>query len=128
MTVTVINPVGNFETWPKKLLDEVSTGNFSDVIGDLLFENDQIKLWEIILEPGERIPFRYHFNNFSCTYFSAGLLVVRFINGEVILKRFNKGDHFFFEYKSAVVCDAKNMGESTIKIALVEEKTPMHIE
>lgn len=128
MTVTVINSVGNFETWSEKLLGEVSKGNFSDVIGKLLFENDQIKLWEIVLEPGERLPFRYHFNNFSCTYFTEGLLVVRNINGQVILKRFNKGDHYFVQYKSVIVSDTENIGENTVKIAIVEEKTPLNIE
>jgi len=122
MTVTEINPVGNFETWSQKMMSEVAKGRFSDEIGQLLFENEEIRLWEIVLEPGERKPFRYHFNNFSCTYFTDGLLVVRNINGKVILKRFDKGNHYFFEYQSVIVSDVENIGENAVKIALVEEK------
>lgn len=122
---------GGFDAWNEAKLNEIREGEFSEAIGEALYENAEIRLWKIQLEPSERIPFRRHRNNYSCTIFSEGLLVSRNINGKVILLRLSKGDTFYQECKSdEMIHDLENIGESTVKVAVIEEKAnePLEIE
>jgi len=123
MNLTEIIPIGDFDSWDKTKLDEIKKEQFSEAIGTSLFENEEIKLSEIILEPRKRIPFRRHKNNYSCTSFTDGLLISRNINGQVGLIRLKKGDNIFWECKdNEMIHDLENVGEETVKIAVVEEK------
>ncbi|MDB4291884.1 hypothetical protein N9954_00640 [Maribacter sp.] len=129
MILTEINPKGKFDTWDEAKLNEVKSGGFSQAIGDVLYENEEIRLWEILLKPAERIPFRSHRNNYSCTSFTDGLLVSRNIDGQIVLVRIKKGGTLFWESKGGeVVHDLENVGETTVKIAIVEEKLKMSCE
>lgn len=123
MIWTEINEEGNFDTWDKAKLKEAKDGNYSDAVGEILFENERIKLWEIILAPTERLPFRRHRNNYSCTCFTEGVGLLRNVNGKISLLRFERGDHYYVECKNEeIIQDLENVGENTIKIAVVEEK------
>ncbi len=129
MKATELIAEGGYDSWDEAKLNEIKKGEFSEAIGEALYENAEIKLWEIQLRPSERIPFRRHRNNYSCTSFSDGLLVSRNINGKVVLLRLSKGDHFYWECKSdEMVHDLENVGESTIKVTVLEEKVREHCE
>jgi len=124
MTIAELNPKGNFDPWDESKLKEIRKGNFSEVIGKALFENDEIILWEIVLEPHERLPFRRHKNNFSCTSFTDVLALVRNVNGLISLIKMDKGDHYYAECTNQErIQDIENIGENVIKVAVVEEKT-----
>lgn len=123
MIWTEINPEGNFNSWDKAKLKEVKEGNYSDSVGEFLYENREIILWEINLAPFQRLPFRRHSNNYSCTCFTNGLAVLRNVNGKISLARMEKGDHYYVEcIEEEIIQDIENVGESAIKIAIVEEK------
>jgi len=122
MTFTELNQKGDFDSWDKTKLAEIRDGKFSDTIGKLLYENKEIKVWEIVLRPTERLPFRRHKNSYSCTSFTDGLLVSRNINGQAELIRSNNGDSFFWDCTDKeMVHDLENVGENTVKIIIVEE-------
>lgn len=120
---------GGFDAWNEAKLNEIRKGKFSEAIGEALYENAEIRLWKIQLKPSERIPFRRHRNNYSCTIFSEGLLVSRNINGKVILLRLSKGDTFYQECISdEMIHDLENIGESTVKVTVIEEKVNASLE
>ncbi|MFS4494069.1 hypothetical protein [Maribacter sp. 2308TA10-17] len=122
MTITEINPIGNFDSWDEARLKEIKDEKFSLDIGKILFENKELKLWQIELKPFERLPFRHHKNNYSCISFTDGLALSRNINGQIILLRLQKGDHFYRECAEIeMITDFENVGEDPIKIAIVEE-------
>lgn len=81
MTFTEINPGGSVESWDTSKLKEIERGVCSDAVGEALFENEEIILWDIVLKPSERLPFRRHKNNNSCTCFTDGMVLVRNVNG-----------------------------------------------
>lgn len=123
MIWTEINAEGNFDTWDKSTLNEIKDENYSDAVGDILYENNTIILWEIVLAPKQRLPFRVHRNNYSCTSFTDGLALLRNVNGKISLLRLKKGGHYYVECKDQeIIQDLENVGENTIKIAVVEEK------
>lgn len=126
MAITEINSIGNFDTWDEVRLKEIKKGNFSKAIGKKLYENEDFVLWGIDLKPFERCSFRIHVNNYSCTAFSHGLALSRNVNGQIVLMRFKKGQHFYLECAgNEMITDFENVGEDTLKIAIVEEKVKL---
>jgi len=129
MTRTEINPIGNFDTWDEARLKEIQENKFSEKIGNLLFENKELKLWQIELKPFERLPFRLHHHNYSCISLSDGLALSRNTNGQIILLRIQKGKHFYKECAhDEMITDFENVGEDPIKIAIVEELVEFSFE
>jgi len=124
MIYTELNKKGNFDSWDKTKLAEIKNGKFNNTIGKLLYENDEVIAWKIELQPSERLPFRRHTNNYSCKSLTDGLLVSRNINGSATLLRFNKGDSFFWDCtKNEMIHDLENVGEDTVEISIIEEKS-----
>lgn len=122
MVFTKINPKGNFDCWSPSWLREIKQKNFSSDIGQPLFENEEVKLWQIILEPKERLPFRRHLNTYSCNCLTDGLVLSRNTNGAVDLLRFERGETYFRECEEEAIHDLENIGENTVRITIVEEK------
>lgn len=123
MEMVELNQKGNFNSWDDSKLKEIKQANYSTKIGGSLYENNEIKVWEIHLKPSQRLPFRAHYNNYSCSCLTEALLLMRNINGQINMLRLNKGDHFFwdFEDKGPTVHDIENIGENVVKIAVIEQ-------
>lgn len=123
MELVELNPEGNFTSWEDTKLEELKQANFSTDIGTILFENKEIKVWEILLKPQQRIPFRAHYNNYSVSSLTKALLLTRNINGQINMLRMTKGEHFFwgFEENGSTIHDIENIGENLIKIAVIEQ-------
>lgn len=114
---------GDYKAWDKAMLEEIKKEKFIDGNGKFLFENEEIILSEIVLEPKERMPFRRLNNNYSYISFTEGLLLTRNINGQVGLIRLEKGGSIFCECSNKEsIKDLENVGEETIKLTVVEQK------
>lgn len=123
MKLLEIIPEGGFEAWDKTKLDEIKKEKFIDSNGEFLYENDEIRLSKIVLEPNERMPFRRLNNNYNYTSFTDGLLLTRNINGQVGLIRLVKGGSIFCECSNKEsIKDLENVGEETIELTVVEQK------
>lgn len=122
MLISKINPAGNFRCWSPTMLREVKKAAFSYDIGQSLFENESMRLWRIVLKPKERLPFRRHNFTYSCNCLTSGLLLSRNSNGAVDLLRFERGETYFRECAEEAIHDLENIGENTVRIAIVEEK------
>jgi hypothetical protein len=123
MELVELNPEGNFNSWEDSKLEEIKHANYSTDIGDCLFENSEIKVWQIHLKPSQRMPFRAHYNNYSCSSLTNALLLMRNINGQINMLRMNKGEHFFWEFEDngCTIHDIENIGENVVKIAVIEQ-------
>lgn len=120
MILTKINEKGKFENWSPVTLKELRRGSFTMNIGRKLYESDEFKIWKINLEPGERLPFRAHFNTYICNCLTDGLLISRNVNGEIDMIRFNVGDNYYRECKKVEVHDLQNIGENPVIITVTE--------
>ena len=99
MELVELNPEGNFNSWEDSKLEEIKQANYTTDIGTCLYENKEIKVWEILLKPNQRLPFRAHNNNYSCSSLTNALLLMRNVNGQINMLRMNKGEHFFGSLK-----------------------------
>lgn len=123
MKLLEIIPEGDYKAWDKTKLEEIRKEKFSDSNGEFLFENEEIRLSKIVLEPKERMPFRRLNNNYNYTSFTDGLLLTRNINGQVGLIRLVKGGSIFCECSNQEsIKDLENVGEETIKMTVIEQK------
>ncbi len=124
MQCVELNPVGNFDPWEEEKLDELLRQDISDALSNtLVFENENMKLWDLILLPGERIPFRRHNSNYVMACTTGGLALTRYGNGKIDMLKLEPGDSEFFEHCGKnYVNDLENIGEFPIVINILEYK------
>jgi mannose-6-phosphate isomerase-like protein (cupin superfamily) len=93
-----------------------------DVGTTVWFENDRVRVWEILLEPGERGPFHSHTTNYFWTVVEAGRGLQRFDDGTFAVRNYNVGDTKFLEHtpETALVHDLENVGDTTLRFVTVE--------
>ncbi len=119
-----LNPSGNFDSWePSKLL-ELQRNKIDGRLGQkLLFENDTIKVWEVVLLPGERLPFRKISGNYNFMSMTEGIAISRYANGKITLVRIKKGDSMFINHEGQeVIYDFENIGENILFLHAMEFK------
>jgi quercetin dioxygenase-like cupin family protein len=93
------------------------------VVGSrLLFENDRIRVWDITLEPGERLPFHRHRTSYVYRCEAGGTLRVRTPDGEEAVYESPLDEVHFHEIgpDDLVVHDLENAGETTVRFTTVE--------
>lgn len=124
MQCVELNPVGNFDPWEQEKIDELMHQEISDSLSDnLVFENEFVKLWDLHLLPGQRIPFRKHNRNIGWVCTTGGLALTRYGNGKIDMIKLNPGDTEYFEYQGKnYINDFENIGEDTIIINILEYK------
>jgi oxalate decarboxylase/phosphoglucose isomerase-like protein (cupin superfamily) len=86
------------------------------------FENDRIRVWEVLLEPGERGAFHAHTTNYFWTVVSAGRGLQRFADGTFIVREYRLGETKYLEHtpETALIHDLENVGDSTLRFVTVE--------
>ena len=81
-----INASGNFNTWNPSHLKELKENKISTNLGQkVLFENEYLRIWEVVLLPKERLPFRKINLDYCWVAGSEGMVISRFSDGKIIL-------------------------------------------
>lgn len=119
-----LNPIGNFDSWEPSKLQELRKKDIEGRLGQkLLFENDTIRVWEVVLFPGERLPFRKISGNYNFTSITKGLAISRYANGKISLVRIHKGDSMFVKHEGQEsIYDFENIGENILFLHAMEFK------
>lgn len=120
-----INPTGCFANWAPLRLRELRQQSPSAALGQkLLVENDYVRIWEVILFPDERLPFRKIRGDYSLVAYTDGLLLTRCGCGEMRLLRFKQGDIEFLKHKvKEPIQDMENIGDETVILNIIEIKS-----
>lgn len=86
------------------------------------FENERIRVWEILLEPGERGPFHSHITNYFWTVVAGGRGLQRFTDGTFAVRDYSVGETKYLEHtqETALIHDLENIGETTLRFVTVE--------
>ena len=93
-----------------------------DVGTRLLFSNERVKVWEIVLEPGQRAPFHAQVHPYFFVGAAAGRVRTRFPNGFYVDGDTEAGEFSYMEHSRSDpgVHDLENVGETTIRYTTVE--------
>jgi beta-alanine degradation protein BauB len=88
----------------------------------LLFGNERIRVWDITLEPGERLPFHRHRTSYFYRCEAGGRLRVRTPEGEEAEYESPADEVHFLEIGPGdlVVHDLENVGGTTVRFTTVE--------
>jgi beta-alanine degradation protein BauB len=88
----------------------------------LLFENDAIRVWEIALEPGERLPFHRHRTSYFYRCHEGGRLRVSTPEGDTAEYESPADEVHFHEIgpDDVVVHDLENVGDTRVTFTTVE--------
>ncbi len=123
-----LNPAHDFTQWEDKYVRELHLLEFSESLGNaVLFEDNTIRLWNLKLDVGERIPFVKNNKNYSWISETDALLKSRSGNGRVSLIRVNKGDTKYFENSGKdYINDLENLGETVVLFKVLEYKQGFH--
>ncbi len=119
-----INASGNFNTWNPSRLKELKENKISTDLGQkILFENDYLRIWEVVLLPKERLPFRKINLDYCWVAASEGMAISRFSDGKIILMHLEKGDSEFLKHKNKhAIYDLENIGEDILFFQMTEFK------
>ncbi|NNK18051.1 MAG: hypothetical protein HKP49_02765 [Maribacter sp.] len=119
-----INAAGNFNTWNPSHLRELKSNEFTTDLGQkILFENDYLRIWEVVLLPKERLPFRKINLDYCWVAGSEGMVISRFSNGKIVLMHLEKGDSEFLEHDTKqAIYDLENIGEDILFFQMTEFK------
>ena len=88
----------------------------------LLFENERVRVWDITLAPGERLPFHRHRTSYFYRCEAGGRLRVRTPKGGEAEYESPADEVRFHEIgpNDLVVHDLENVGETTVRFTTVE--------
>ena len=125
MELVELNPADNFELWQAAKLEELKAKKFDGTQGlKLLFENDALCLWGVMLKPNHRIPFRSWGHKASWTCPQGGLVLTRNANGKIELIRLKEWDSAIFHFdQDGNIFDLENIGEEALQINIMEYKS-----
>ena len=119
-----INESGNFNTWNPVHIRELNEAEFNADLGQkVLFEDDYIRVWEILLLPAERMPFRRIQSDFCWVSGTEGMVISRYEDGKIILLHIEKGDSEFLRHKNdPTIYDLENIGDNIMFFQITEFK------
>jgi beta-alanine degradation protein BauB len=103
--------------------DELSAAADSVAVGSrLLFENSRVRVWDIQLDPGERLRFHRHRTSYFYRCHSGSRTRVRFPDGRAIEYDSEAGEVDFHSIgpDDVVVHDLENVGDAPLRFTTVE--------
>lgn len=109
--------------WTKALRHELRAGARNGRVGSrLVSETGTLRVWLIALEPGDRLPFHTHVNDYFWTTTAPGRARSRYADGRVAEMGYAEGDtkHFAFGPGESMTHDLENIGTTVLRFATVE--------
>lgn len=93
-----------------------------DLGTSLWFENQRIRVWEVLLQPGARGPFHAHTSNYFWTVVEASRGLQRFADGTFLIRDYQVGETKYLEHTpdTALIHDLENIGDTPLRFVTVE--------
>lgn len=116
----------NFNGWPDEVLRDFRENAYNFNVGQrIVSETDQVRVWEIRLDPGHRINAHRHVLDYFWTAVSAGRSRQHEDDGTTREVDYVIGDtrHFRFAPGEYLLHDLENVGPSQLVFVTVEHKT-----
>jgi hypothetical protein len=87
----------------------------------ILLENDRVRIWDLDLQPGDRLPFHCHSTAYFFVCVDPGRGLSRFPDGNSFTMDYAEGDTWFDEVAAAPeIHDLENVGDTRLRFTTVE--------
>jgi hypothetical protein len=116
----------SFHDWPAEVLQDFRDNAYNFAVGQrILSETEDVRVWEIRLDPGHRLPAHRHVLDYFWTAVSAGHSRQHEDDGTTREVGYAVGDtrHFRFGRGEYLLHDLENIGESQLVFVTVEHKS-----
>ena len=102
--------------------DELAAAEANREVGTrVLLENDRVKIWDLDLAPGDRLPFHCHGTPYFFVCVDEGRGLSRFPDGNAMTIDYSEGDTWFDEVQGgAEIHDLENVGDTRLRFTTVE--------
>lgn len=113
----------DFEGWSRDLLDEFESNVQNPRVGGtLLSADDRVRVWSIMLQPGDRLPFHRHVLDYFWTATSGGRSRQHLHDGTTRDVTYLAGEtrHFSFAEGEFLLHDLENVGTTALAFITVE--------
>lgn len=110
---------------PAEYAAELENVRDNHTIGtEVWFENDRVRIWDLALEPGQRVPFHCHDEDYFWTVTSPGRVLQRYDDGTSRIVDVAVGDTNFLTYHNGecTVHDLENIGDTFVRTVTVVVK------
>lgn len=107
---------------PADFRDELENVRENRTIGNTIwFENDRIRVWDVSLQPGERLGFHCHDETYFWTATDGGRILQRYDDGTSRVVDVEVGDTNFLAYDGdqCTVHDLENIGDTFVRTVTV---------
>ena len=96
-------------------------GNF-EVGSRLLYENDRVRVWDITLAPGERLPLHCHRTSYFYRCEAGGACRVTTLDGDAATHRSPQDEVVYHEIPAGetMIHDLANVGDTVLRYTTVE--------
>ena len=99
---------------------DAAPGN-RDVGTTLLFENERVRVWDLDLRPGDRLPFHCHATPYFFVCVDEGRGLSRFPHGNAMTIDYAVGDTWYDEVAGGPeIHDLENVGDTRLRFTTVE--------
>jgi hypothetical protein len=118
-------PATDTEDWPDEIREEFERNEYNGSVGsELLLENERVRVWEIRLEPGERLPVHRHVLDYFWVAVTPGHTLGRCHDGTTIEDRCHPGASEFTTVEAGefLLHDLTNVGDTEMVFTTVELK------
>jgi len=108
---------------PGEFSQELATAPSNFELGtSVWFENDRIRVWEVLLEPGERGAFHSHTTNYFWTVVEGSRGLQRFSDGTFVVRDYLVGETKYLEHSEEefLIHDLENVGDTRLRFVTVE--------
>ena len=109
--------------WTPALREELAAARTNGRVGSrIVSESEKVRVWLIELQPGERLPFHTHVQDYFWTATSAGKARSRYSDGRVVEVSYAVGDtqHHGFANGQSMTHDLENVGDTALGFVTVE--------
>ncbi len=108
---------------PNHILNEFKSNALNGRVGSVLVsETEDVRVWQIHCEPGERLPVHRHQLNYFWTTLGSGRSRSHYNDGQVVELDYKKGDtrHYSFAAGEYFMHDLENIGDTPLMFTTVE--------
>ena len=113
----------NFHAWPEEVRHDFVDNAFNGEVGSrLLSESDRVRVWEIRLQPGQRVAAHRHVLDYFWTAINPGSSRQHTADGTTREVTYIAGEtrHFNFAEGQYLLHDLENVGETDLVFSTVE--------
>lgn len=109
--------------WTQERIEELKVNDNNGCVGSRLVSNtERVRVWHIVIKPGERLPFHRHVNDYFWTALTEGCGKSRDADGTVTQVAYKPGDtaHYRYAQGESRYHDLENTGDTELVFVTVE--------